>query len=227
MIIWLASYPRSGNTLLRLLCWRVFGIDSTSVYYADKGLKFLNNEGFKWFSGPQDLRKAWGSDERPHLVKTHFERDAGRTLAVTPRDIRTIFVVRDGRPAAVSFRHYCKDFSDRERSLLDIAKSSEWSQMLTSWVQDKPDTTLVKYEDVLAAPDKVVKQLADFLGVKPIGKWVNDFSMWQTKMPKFFRSGGNDKWKAEWSPELEAAFMQTNGAWMRKLGYHGPKEQHS
>lgn len=32
MIVWLASYPRSGNTFLRVLFRHVFGIETYSVY---------------------------------------------------------------------------------------------------------------------------------------------------------------------------------------------------
>jgi len=219
VIVWLASYPRSGNTLLRLLCWRVFGIDSTAVYYTDKGLSPLKDEGFTWFNGPKELRETWGKDNKLHLLKTHFTRESEATSKVTPNNIKTLFVVRDGRPATVSFYHYYKDYIGWERPLMDIAKSNDWSQMLTSWVQDKPNTLMLKYEDVLAAPDKTIDKIAEFLKIKPIGKWVNDFDKCKAKMPLFFRSGNNDKWKSEWSLQLESAFMQANGEWMRKLGY--------
>ena len=32
MIVWLASYPRSGNTFLRLVLHRLFGVPTYSVY---------------------------------------------------------------------------------------------------------------------------------------------------------------------------------------------------
>jgi len=32
MIVWLASYPRSGNTALRVLLNRVFGLETLSLY---------------------------------------------------------------------------------------------------------------------------------------------------------------------------------------------------
>ncbi len=36
-VIWLASYPRSGNTLLRTVLYQCFGIQSASVYPNDLG----------------------------------------------------------------------------------------------------------------------------------------------------------------------------------------------
>ena len=36
-IIWLASYPRSGNTLLRTVLWHCFGLRSASLYPEDLG----------------------------------------------------------------------------------------------------------------------------------------------------------------------------------------------
>ncbi len=35
MIVWLASYPRSGNTFLRLVLHRLFGVPTYSVYEDD------------------------------------------------------------------------------------------------------------------------------------------------------------------------------------------------
>jgi hypothetical protein len=57
MIIWLASYPRSGNTLLRLLCWKVFGIDSSTIYFSANNKLQLN--GFVNFNDHNELYKAW------------------------------------------------------------------------------------------------------------------------------------------------------------------------
>jgi len=34
-IIWLVSYPRSGNTLLRTILWQCFGLRSASFYPKD------------------------------------------------------------------------------------------------------------------------------------------------------------------------------------------------
>jgi len=36
-IIWLASYPRSGNTYLRTMLWHCFGLRSASIYPNDLG----------------------------------------------------------------------------------------------------------------------------------------------------------------------------------------------
>ena len=36
-VVWLASYPRSGNTFLRTILWHCFGLRSASVYPKDLG----------------------------------------------------------------------------------------------------------------------------------------------------------------------------------------------
>ena len=36
-MVWLASYPRSGNTFLRTILWQCFGLRSASYYRDDLG----------------------------------------------------------------------------------------------------------------------------------------------------------------------------------------------
>ena len=38
-VVWLASYPRSGNTFLRTILWQCFGLRSASIYPKDLGSK--------------------------------------------------------------------------------------------------------------------------------------------------------------------------------------------
>ena len=49
-IIWLASYPRSGNTLLRTVLWHCFGLRSASLYPEDLG----GNAALKSYIGHVD-----------------------------------------------------------------------------------------------------------------------------------------------------------------------------
>lgn len=46
-IIWLASYPRSGNTYLRTVLWHCFELRSASIYPNDLG----GNAGLEEYTG--------------------------------------------------------------------------------------------------------------------------------------------------------------------------------
>ncbi|MDP1712216.1 MAG: sulfotransferase domain-containing protein [Candidatus Nanopelagicaceae bacterium] len=227
MIVWLASYPRSGNTFLRLLCWRVFGIGSSSVYLSEDKMKKCSNEmGIVYFKDRGELREAWIKDEKPHLVKTHTARNAGEVTEIAPNG-KAVCVVRNGRASCASYRHYTKDLEGRNISLKTIIEdrtasvhSLNWSDFLDAWDPlHHEDTLLIKYEDILTNPEGVIKTLSGFLGIDPLAAWNNEFEEWQKAFPQFFRKGTANSWKEEWTPELEEVFMRHHGQWMRKLEY--------
>lgn len=216
MIVWLASFPRSGNTLLRLLCKQVFGINSSALY-KDKHLSHvIETVSFRSYSA---LFKALAVAPETYLVKTHSQRLGDMKKAIC--------VVRDGRASYVSYWHYRNDLEGKHYTLMQMledkakcAHNLSWSGFLNSWnpLANK-DILLVKYEDVLINPGKTIKSLSAFLGKRPLHGWSNDFAKWHRTFPQFFRSGTVDSWKKEWSPEHEARFMIEHAGWMRKLGY--------
>ena len=78
-MIWLASYPRSGNTLMRNILYEVYGL-SSGEFHREEG-HYLEED---YFSHP--------------FVKTHL-----LPLQLEPSDssIRAVYIVRDGRDALV------------------------------------------------------------------------------------------------------------------------------
>ena len=86
MIVWLASYPRSGNTLLRIMLNKVFKQVTYSKY--DDRLDIGNNEEIRTEVGHQSLNGSWQdrytemceSDER-YFVKTHEPPEDGQPEA--------------------------------------------------------------------------------------------------------------------------------------------------
>ena len=74
MIIWIASYPRSGNTLLRTICRHCFNVYS----YADEPIQetgFLANPGLgghlEYKSDWPDFYQKASQSEKYFLIKTH------------------------------------------------------------------------------------------------------------------------------------------------------------
>jgi hypothetical protein len=96
MIVWLASYPRSGNTFLRIVLDRVYGAHSSVVYDTDGVAERLGREfvGFKERADVEAARR----DEAIHFIKTHRQRDER-----VHHEDRVICLVRDGRDALVSY----------------------------------------------------------------------------------------------------------------------------
>ena len=217
MIVWLASFPRSGNTLMRLLCEQTFGVDSSALYHDE----YLNvHFDFKTFENSGELFRAWASTPEMHLVKTH--------TGCNDRPEKTICMVRDGRASYISYWHYVWDIESKRLNLSQMIREPaacvhklSWSDFLDSWDPiSRPNVLLVKYEDVLSDPVKVIAAVSTFLEKKPINQWHNDFAEWQGMFPKFFRKGTIDSWKSEWTPALEKCFSEKHHKWMKKLGYY-------
>ena len=182
--IWLASYPRSGNTLLRTILWHCFGLPSASVYPQD-------------FGDNQELAQEVGHIEHNADGKIHFPPDSLELIKTHeyPTDNQpAIYVVRDGRAACVSLYK----FYNQEQSLESIIKGQHrfgsWAEHLKAWQPwQRPNTLLLKYEDITSNFEKILEQLSQFLHrdiiakelpnrdrlAKIDGRWINLETDWR------------------------------------------------
>ena len=117
--IWLASYPRSGNTMLRYLLNQVFDLKTTSLYDGDTRL-FGAVAGVPELVGHYDRGAVGHGSGGPSgyaFVKTHEPPiDSGPA----------IYIVRDGRSALVSYMHYLRRAEGVAVDLPSIIKGEVW-----------------------------------------------------------------------------------------------------
>lgn len=222
MIIWLASYPRSGNTLLRTVLNQTMDMESASDEMGEKKIVGLTevarrNAGIVEIPGSWDnyYREATQSDDF-FLIKTHRP----------PRDNQpAIYVVRDGRKACLSYCRFHQRFTPQPRpSLLDLVLGCDfyggWSEHYRAWT-GRENTLMVRYEDLVNAPDSLLRNIADhiryFGEVKP---WKNPFDSLHQENPDFFRIG-EVGWQSEpdWTPMINAIFFYLHGDLMLELNY--------
>lgn len=225
MIVWLASYPRSGNTLLRTVLKQTMGLDS----YSDEkirpivGLTATAKEAF----GHLPIEEPWdafygkaSADDATYLVKTHLP----------PRDEQpVIYVVRDGRRATESYRAYHSSFQPDPNlcpSHVDLMLGNDfygsWSSHYRAWAS-RPGGAylLVRYEQLVVADRPLLEEMADFIGYKgEIRPFVNRMDTMHRENPDFFRSG-EVKWRcpAHWTAEEEALFLELHGDVLLELEY--------
>jgi hypothetical protein len=226
MIIWLASYPRSGNTLLRLMLKRVWGCHSYSVYddRADIGADDEVSEavGHQFLPAPWPVAyEQMKASAETFFVKTHdIPIDAGKA----------IYVVRDGRMASRSFSHYLNDFArTHDEQLFSLAEVimgmtpfGSWSNHLDGWnPPERPDTLLLKFEDLVNQPQAQIQRIGEFLQLPPLEDWQNQFVELNQRNPKFFRAGSANSPSAQMEPADHELFWLVHGTWMRRLGYAG------
>ncbi|MGB7433396.1 MAG: sulfotransferase domain-containing protein [Ahrensia sp.] len=225
MIVWLASYPRSGNTLLRIWLQKFFGLQSYSQYNdttdigADQAL--ADTVGHVTFDGDWQAFKAQSeaSDELV-LVKTHdVPGDHGNNF-----DGKTIYVVRDGRSVAVSYLNYLNRFSQMEHDLADVVAGSvefgNWADHLAAWEpKSRPDTLFLSYEEMLADSQAAIREIGEFLGRQPLESAIPEFKELQKLKPEFFRSGSNSSNLAEIDPDDKAFMLAKFGPALKEYGY--------
>jgi hypothetical protein len=231
MIVWVSSYPRSGNSLLEFLLSHVFLLHGTSRYFAidmtrlaaearkipphdlvSRYVRFSYDLPGPW----EEFRAAAQQAVHPIYIKTHELRDD---------DSRTIYVVRDPRSTLVSYLHFLR----RENPELAITMDQvirgtvgygSWSAHLESWQPDqRPGTLLLRYEDLTESPDLAIEALANFVGCRPLRPWVNRFAEFNAYQPGFYRSGSNSKNISELSAAELDLIEAIHGPWMRRLGY--------
>ena len=152
--VWLASFPRSGNTLLRMILWNCFALRSGSVYQNDLG----QNHTLEKAVGHIEHNSGgvtFPPNQKVALVKTHeHNRDAKPT----------IYVVRDGRAAIVSLW----EFYDRRIPIETLIEGQhqfgKWQDHVESWQYGSRASTLfLRYEDLMLKMDDTLDVLSDFL----------------------------------------------------------------
>jgi hypothetical protein len=230
MIVWLASYPRSGNTFFRILLHQLHGYSTHSVYsIAQNGTE-----------PPEDTRvlagmvgqfeiecdlEALKADPDLHFVKTHD--------LPGDDDSPAIVLVRDGRDAVLSFAHFLLKavYGNSDPSQAELETTLEnvilgdmfggWSRNVNAWADRVGNDMVFRYEDLVQDPVGVVGEgLHRFsLNGGPVMATAPPFSELHEKVPWFFRKGKPGGWKDEMPPRLEKLFLDRHGEAFHRFGY--------
>jgi hypothetical protein len=236
VITWIASYPRSGNTLVRLLLHHLHGLSSSSVF-DDPGLL---DDGSAQTIGHVPLPAPLDElARRPelHLVKTHRLDDAATAHPA-------VYVVRDGRDALVSCAHYQgryggpawlrsieerspravrgAAFRRRLRRMMSDTRFGGWSRNVMTWHERSAPTVVIRYEDLLERPREALRDLCATLGLPTLenpAAGVPSFESLRSRWPAFFRRGIRGAWQDEMPDEVHTEFWRLHGHGMRRLGY--------
>lgn len=225
-MIWIASFPRSGNTYLRNILYEVYGL-SSSTFHRDADY-------------PLDA-----DYEKFPFVKTHLL--PAELLPVDP-SLKSVYLVRDGRDAMCSIAHHRKDIvapgSDYYENLKAaiIAERGTffggWSVNAREWIE-RADL-LIRYEDLVADPLNTVERIRSLcdlpephlaklpsfqqmkFGIAEYGSGKNR-QLSEAEMKalsvKNFRKGKAGSWKEEMPPDMQELFWSYHGDMMEQLGY--------
>jgi hypothetical protein len=209
-VIWLASFPRSGNTFLRTILNQCFGQKSASLYPNDlDGNTSLEN--YVGHIEPHTDGMIYYPAGNLPFMKTHAKHDDSNPA---------IYVVRDGREACVSMYH----FYHREISLDAIIAGKSifgfgtWSAHLEAWQPwGRPNTLLLKYEDMVSNLEETLQAVSLFLGKEIVAHQIPDRESIAGVDGRHVRKKIADRHFPEQYLEL---FNQVNGRMMEKMGYY-------
>tara|TARA_A100001011_G_scaffold369572_1_gene425006 strand:- start:1596 stop:2441 length:846 start_codon:yes stop_codon:yes gene_type:complete len=193
MIIWIASYPKSGNTYLRSFI--------SSYYFSKKGkfdfdllLNILQFPSVKFtrkdVNSELEASKNWlynqqhfFSGEKVHFVKTHntLQNFNGNNFTNQNTTLGAVYIVRDPRNLVTSLsHHYSLSYEnaytkliDNNASLLVKSKTNDhsnftflgsWSNHYKSWKNSNEFKTLfIKYEDLENSKYDTFKKIINFI----------------------------------------------------------------
>jgi hypothetical protein len=220
MVIWIASYPRSGNRFFRWVARYRYGLPERTKYAAPP-------ETDPTYHRVRTMEQVVASDE-PVMLKTHERPDAD--------DFPAVYVLRDGRDAMVSYTHFALTITKqlppeavtpelfrttlRDLLLEDRAVYGSWAENALAW-EKRPATVMVRYEDMVLDPGGVVDRALAGAGcrVPRVNDGVPTFDSMKKENDRLVRRGQPGSWKDEFPPELLPLFWKRNGAAMRRFGY--------
>jgi hypothetical protein len=148
MIVWIASYSRSGNTFFRIILRHLYDVNGYAAFDADETLQIADAEQLVGFRDlPDGLKQAVQSgdgdrirsvldamdaEDEIYFFKTHA---AGDDLFGT--NYKAILLVRDGRDAVASFANFWVDipedvFAKRWRQGAAWRDLHTWALFLTT-----------------------------------------------------------------------------------------------
>ena len=191
MIIWLASYPKSGNTLLRsILASYLFSNDGNlKLDYIYKIRQFPSIDDFQKlnidlsnekevFQNFIEAQKIINKDKKIKFIKTHssLARINNCNFTDFTNSLGAIYVVRDPRNVVTSFAHHYNLSTGQAVSVMIDPKRwlvktdlvyktfmSSWSINYNSWKQMKNKVLFVKYEDLLNRKKTTLIKIFKFL----------------------------------------------------------------
>ena len=193
MIIWIASYPKSGNTWVRSFV--------TAYYFCNNGIfdinklnliqDYPNKQFFKETVKKGEIHKHWDSsqknicnEKKVKFLKTHNSLITafGNDFTKPKYSLGIIHVIRDPRNIITSLKNH-HDFETYEKTLTfmqdenkvledyphlkNYAKTNiinSWRINYQSWMSNKNFRRLtIRYEDMIENPQQTFKKLVVFI----------------------------------------------------------------
>jgi hypothetical protein len=231
VIVWLASYPRSGNTFLRAVLHALYGLPTYSVYEDDDPVAQRVGPRLVGYQPKPRDRALMADSDDIFFVKTHKRRKADGHPA--------IYLVRDGRDAVVSHARLRASLENPSGSRpfeeflrAEVVRpydgqpsSGTWGGNVLSWLNGgRVPVAIVRYEQLIVDPANAAMAAVSLLAPRltpATDAPIPGFAQLHAIDPTFFRRGIVGSHADEMSAELHDLFwaQPENAAAMQLLGY--------
>lgn len=228
MLVWIASYPRSGSTYFRMAVQHLYpGAVMIDTTRGDRPV--MPHDPPTVIARPTAPTAAEIADPKTvYFAKSHD---------LPPSDGHSaIYLVRDGRDALVSYAWFSlinhggrrreditpHDFRTAISNLMIDRRGAYgvWSQHLQAWM-GRPGTTVVRFEELIARPiesiDRAISSLN--LPLRRIDAELPTFEDLHARKPRIFRRGEVGSWRDEFPADLLDLFWREHSAGMIAAGY--------
>jgi len=218
MPLWISSFPRSGNTLVRQMIYSGWGQLSGSISKNDLG----DNLDLIRSCGHVELKKIKQSENRLTIINPN--NVPIKTHAPLPGKGQIIYVMRAGRKSIVSLWEFMGRATDIQAVIRGQTPFGLWSDHVMQYMTSDRIVAALRYEDILADSSAAIKDLSALFGAPvddpaaPLsgrndlaqsdGKWVRKLS----------------DWREHWSHELDELFRETNAPAIERFY---PQEAHA
>ena len=177
MILWLASYPKSGNTFVRALLSNYLDNKNKDVFTKMEGIQsfpkkksfegivdndLIKKDKYQLFKYFLSAQKKINENKKLNLVKTHnfFGSINGHEFTNKENTAGAIHIVRDPRSIAVSYAYHADISFEKSVDLLLMEKRislndggypearMSWKIHFQSWLGCSFPKLLIRYEDL-------------------------------------------------------------------------------
>ena len=191
MIFWIASYPKSGNTWIRLLISNYLGSNDLNLFnnlkyiqrFPDK--KFfegiiheddLKKDDMKIFKHFIDAQEKINLNNELNILKTHNFAGSifGYPFTNSQNSCGAIYIIRDPRSVVVSHAyHHGYDFEKSTNRILDktviavndgyLEARLSWNVHYLSWKNINIPKIILRYEDLIDDPYNSFLKILEFI----------------------------------------------------------------
>jgi hypothetical protein len=215
MLIWMASYPRSGSSLTQQVLWQCFGKNIARAKRTKVSAKSEPHIGPDHYAEGLTLKQIAGrarAEDGKVVVKTH-DLPEGSDPAIV--------IVRDGRAVMSSFTRHQNEIAKKPATLEEIirGKKGSWSEYVEAWLDAPVEKVVLRYEKLRVGDPDELGKLGRFIDMPQLKSYENAVEEMRLARPLHVQVAADGPGIAEVESQAGDLFWELHGRTMERLGY--------